>query len=100
MFNLNESNRIVMVQHPGHLRIGANGMCGKEAQLLLTSLRECARASKESDKRIRGVALFVFRLCGEYQQNCTPMSHRTKEDKQMPEAMVETAVVVGEEIGA
>ena len=40
MFNLNESNRIVMAQHLGDIRIGANGMCGQEVQLLLTSLRE------------------------------------------------------------
>ena len=29
-----------MAQHPGDIRIGVNGMCGQEAQLLLTSLRE------------------------------------------------------------
>lgn len=29
MFNLNESNRIMMSQHPSDMRIGVNGMCGK-----------------------------------------------------------------------
>lgn len=29
MFNLNESNRIVMAQHPSDMRIGVNGMCGQ-----------------------------------------------------------------------
>ena len=29
MFNLNESNRIVMAQHPNDMRIGVNGMCGQ-----------------------------------------------------------------------
>lgn len=29
MFNLNESNRILMSQHPSDMRIGVNGMCGK-----------------------------------------------------------------------
>lgn len=29
MFNLNESNRIMMLQHPSDMRIGVNGMCGK-----------------------------------------------------------------------
>ena len=28
MFNLNESNRIMMSQHPSDMRIGVNGMCG------------------------------------------------------------------------
>ena len=29
MFNLNESNRIVMAQHPSDMWIGVNGMCGQ-----------------------------------------------------------------------
>lgn len=29
MFNLNESNRIMMSQHPSDMRIGVNRMCGK-----------------------------------------------------------------------
>lgn len=29
MFNLNESNRIMMSQFPSDMRIGINGMCGK-----------------------------------------------------------------------
>lgn len=29
MFNLNESNRMMMSQHPSDMRIGINGMCGK-----------------------------------------------------------------------
>lgn len=29
MFNLNESNRIMMSQHPSDMRIGVNGICGK-----------------------------------------------------------------------
>lgn len=29
MFNLNESNRIMMSQYPSDMRIGINGMCGK-----------------------------------------------------------------------
>lgn len=28
MFNLNEGNRMVIVQHPTDMRIGVNGMCG------------------------------------------------------------------------
>lgn len=29
MFNLNESNRMLMSQYPSDMRIGINGMCGK-----------------------------------------------------------------------
>jgi IS66 Orf2 like protein. len=29
MFNINESNRIVMAQHPSDMRMGVNGLCGQ-----------------------------------------------------------------------
>ena len=29
MFNLNEDNRIVLVQHPTDMRMGVKGMCGQ-----------------------------------------------------------------------
>lgn len=52
MFNLNESNRIVMAQHSGNIRIGANGMCGQEVQLLLTLpfANERGRAKKVTNE--------------------------------------------------
>ena len=37
MFNLNEDNRIVLVQHPTDMRMGVNCMCGQVRKVGLES---------------------------------------------------------------